>query len=262
MSAPLNPVGRGSRRAHASLEFTAPQERRPTRLLKRMMSLLVLVLVLLCPLARAADNQLTDAEQHQGWLLLFDGKTLDGWMTSASQPGKTPVEQSALNPHRSGAYMLVHTQQWANFLLTLDFKITNGCNSGIFVRTSSLTPKPGRDVGFNGLEIAIDDTKEAGFHDTGAVYDLVKPTKNAMKPVGEWNHIEIACLGSRIEVALNGEPVTRADLDLFNRPGVRPDGSAHKFDIAWKDHPRRGYIGLQDHGSPCWFKNIKLRPLP
>ena len=100
MSAPLNPVGRGSRRAHVSKEITAPQERRPTRLLKRLVSLLVLVLVLLCPLARAADNQLTDSEQHQGWLLLFDGRTLDGWMTSASQPGKTPVEQSALNPHR------------------------------------------------------------------------------------------------------------------------------------------------------------------
>ncbi len=258
----MNLVGRGSRRAHASLEITAPRERRPTGFMERAMLLLVLSLVLICPLTRAADNQLTDSEKNQGWLLLFDGKTLDGWMTSASQSGKTPVEQSSINPHRCGAYMLVHTQQWTNFLLSLDFKITNGCNSGIFVRTSSLTPKPGRDVGFNGLEIAIDDTKEAGFHDTGAVYELVKPTKNAMKPTGEWNHIEIACLGSRIEVALNGEPVTRADLDLFTRPGVRPDGSTHKFDVAWKDHPRRGYIGLQDHGSPCWFKNIKLKPLP
>ena len=262
MSAPMLLVGRGSRRARATPEVTAPRERRPTGFMERAIPLLVLSLVLFCPSGFAADNQLTDSEKLQGWILLFDGKALDGWMTSASQPSKTPVEQSALNPHRSGAYMLVHTQQWANFLLTLDFKITNGCNSGIFVRTISLTPKPGRDVGFNGLEIAIDDTKDAGFHDTGALYDLVKPTKNAMKSVGEWNHIEIACLGSRIEVALNGEPVTRADLDLFNRPGVRPDGSAHKFDIAWKDHPRRGYIGLQDHGSPCWFKNIKLRPLP
>ena len=262
MSVPLNPVGRGSCRAHASLEITAPRERRPTGFMERTMPLLVLVLALICPLARAADNQLTDSEKLQGWLLLFDGKTLDGWMTSASQPSRTPVEQSALNPHRSGAYMLVHTQQWANFLLSLDFKITNGCNSGIFVRTSSLTSKPGRDVGFNGLEIAIDDTTDAGFHDTGAIYDLVKPTKNSMKPAGEWNHLEIACLGSRIEVALNGEPVTRADLDLFTRPGVRPDGSAHKFDTSWKEHPRRGYIGLQDHGSPCWFKNIKLKPLP
>ena len=262
MSVPMNLVGRRSCGAVISREAWARQEPRPTWLLNRTVSLLLLFLVLFSPLVRAADNQLTDSEKHQGWLLLFDGRTHDGWMTSASQPSKTAVEQSALNPHRSGAYMLVHTQQWANFLLALDFKITNGCNSGIFVRTSPLTSKPGRDVGFNGLEIAIDDTKDAGFHDTGAIYDLVKPTKNSMKPAGEWNHVEIVCLGSRIEVALNGEPVTRADLDLFTRPGVRPDGSAHKFDVAWKEHPRRGYIGLQDHGSPCWFKNIKLRLLP
>jgi hypothetical protein len=51
-------------------------------------------------------------------------------------------------------------------------------------------------------------------------------------------------------------------MEQFKEPNKRPDGSAHKFDIAFKDHPVMGYIGLQDHGSPCWFKNIKLRPLP
>ena len=45
-------------------------------------------------------------------------------------------------------------------------------------------------------------------------------------------------------------------------PNKRPDGSTHKFTgTAWKNHPRHGYIGLQDHGSPCWYKNIKLLPL-
>ena len=63
------------------------------------------------------------------------------------------------------------------------------------------------------------------------------------------------------EIVLNGEGVTVADLSQFTEPNKRPDGSAHKFDVAYKDHPRRGYIGLQDHGSPCWFKNIKLKPM-
>lgn len=212
--------------------------------------------------ALAPDNVLTELERKEGWVLLFDGATPNGWMNSDATAPRTPILNGALNPHKAGHYMLVHTQQWADFLLSLDFKITNKCNSGIFVRTSPLTPRLGRDVGFNGIEIAIDDTKGAGFHDTGAAYDLVKPMKNAMKPVGEWNHIEIACITNRIEVVLNGEPVTRVDLDLFVEANKRPDGTAHKFDVAYKDHSRRGYIGLQDHGSPCWFKNIKLKPLP
>lgn len=212
--------------------------------------------------AASRDNSLTEAEKKAGWQLLFDGATTHGWMTSDGKPSRTPVEQGALNPHKSGHYMLVHTQQWSNFLLSLDFKITNKCNSGVFVRTTSLTPRPGKDVGFNGIEIAIDDTKTTGFHDTGALYDLVKPLKNTMKPVGEWNRMEIACIGHHVEVAVNGEPVTRADLAKFIEPNKRPDGTAHKFDVAYTNHPPTGYIGLQDHGSPCWFKNIKLKPIP
>ena len=209
----------------------------------------------------ASENALTEAEQKAGWLLLFDGKTTAGWMNSDRTPPRTAVQDGALNPHKAGHYMLIHTQQWANFRLSLDFKISKGCNSGVFVRTSPLTPRPGKDVGFNGIEIAIDDTPGAGYHDTGAIYDLVKPAKNAMKPAGEWNHLEITVDGSRIEIVLNAERVTVTDLDQFTEPNKRPDGSAHKFDVAYRDHPRLGYIGLQDHGSPCWFKNIKLKPL-
>ena len=219
------------------------------------------VALALAATARGAQNELTDAERRQGWVLLFDGRTTNGWMNSDRTAPRTLVVDGALNPHKAGHYMLVYTQQWSDFLLSLDFKITNGCNSGVFVRTHSLTPTPGRDVGFNGLEIAIDDTKGAGYHDTGALYDLVKPQRNAMRPAGQWNHLEIACVSNHVDVVLNGDPVTRADLNLFTEPGKRPDGSAHKFGVALRDHPRRGYIGLQDHGSPCWFRNIKLKPL-
>jgi hypothetical protein len=226
-----------------------------------MRSVALLLCVLSASTLFASDNELTDAEMKDGWLLLFDGKSTAGWMNSDRTTPRTTVQDGALNPHKAGHYMLVHTQQWENFRLSLDFKISKDCNSGIFVRTSSLTPRPGKDIGFNGIEIAIDDTPDAGYHDTGAIYDLARPTKNAMKPVGEWNHIEVTMNGSRIEIVLNSERVTVADLSQFKEPNQRPDGSAHKFDVAYRDHPQRGYIGLQDHGSPCWFKNIKLKPL-
>jgi len=221
----------------------------------------LLALAMLVTQTRAADNTLTDAEKADGWILLFDGKTLDGWMTSSEKPSRTPVEDGCINPHKCGGYMMVHKEKWENYVLSLDFKISKGCNSGVFIRTYSLTPRPGKDVGFNGMEVAIDDTQGAGYHDTAALYDLVKPAKDMRKPVGEWNHLVVTSNKNLIEIEFNGEKVTRMDVDEWTKPNARPDGSRHKFDIAYKDHPRKGYIGLQDHGSPCWFKNIKLKPL-
>jgi hypothetical protein len=221
------------------------------------------LLTLLAPqwVLLGADNELTTQEKKDGWILLFDGKTLKGWMTSSQKPSKTPVEDGCINPHKCGGYMMIHEKPWGDFILSVDFKISKGCNSGIFLREFPLKPRPGKSLGYNGIEIAIDDTTTATCHDTGAIYDLVPPTRNAMKPVGEWNHAVLRCNGNLIDVELNGEKVAHMDLSEWTQPFKRPDGTPHKFDTAWKDHYKKGYIGLQDHGSPCWFKNIKLKPL-
>lgn len=233
------------------------------RMARSLVSLLAAIV--LCGLAiattSAADNELTPEEAGDGWLLLFDGKTLNHWQNSDQKPSRTPVQDGALNPHKAGHYMLIHDKPFANFVLSLDFKISPHCNSGVFIRTFPLTPRPGKDIGYNGIEVAVDDTTTAGMHDTGAIYDLVAPARNAMKPAGEWNHLQITCDKNVIAVQVNGQPVTRMNLDEWTLPNRRPDGSEHKFDVALKDHPRQGYIGLQDHGSPCWYKNIKLKPL-
>lgn len=207
------------------------------------------------------DNALSPREREEGWILLFDGETLNGWMTSSELPSKTPVDQGCINPHKCGGYMMIHEKQWSDFVLSLDFKISKGCNSGIFVRTYPLEPRPGKDVGYNGIEIAIDDTTGAGYHDTGAIYDLVATKRNAMRPAGKWNHAVITCDKNIISVELNGEKVSRINLDEWTDANKRPDGTPHKFDHVYKSHSRSGYIGLQDHASPCWFKNIKVLPL-
>ena len=224
-------------------------------------SLATLVLAFLAAPLAAADNELTDQEKKNGWVLLFDGKSTSGWMSIKEEPlPEKNVQEGALNPHPCN-YMLVHGKVWDNFRLEMDFKISKKCNSGIFIRTFPLAPRPDKDVGFNGIEVAVDDTTAAGLHDTGALYDLVPPKKNAMHPAGEWNHIVITCNKNLIDVELNGEQVTHMDLDQWPEKNKRADGTPHKFDVAYKDHPRQGYIGLQDHGSDCWYKNIKLRPL-
>lgn len=212
--------------------------------------------------APAADNELTPAEQAAGWQLLFDGRTTAGWMSPKGEPlPQSHVQDGALNPHPCD-YMLVYEKPLDDYELALEFRISPKCNSGIFVRTWPLEPRPGKDVGFNGLEIAIDDTTTADFHDTGAIYDLVKPTANAMKPAGAWNAALVTSRGPKLEVAINGRTVSVIDLDQWPAVNRRPDGSMHKFDVAYKDHPRRGHVGLQDHGSDCWYRNIRLRPIP
>lgn len=207
------------------------------------------------------DNQLSPGEKAEGWILLFDGATTKGWITPKRKPlPPSHVQNGTLNPHPTD-YMLTHETPWGDFVLSLDFKISPRCNSGVFIRTNPLEAKAGKDVGFNGLEVAIDDTTTAGYHDTGALYDLARPSRNAMKPAGEWNQLTLTCRGPKISVAVNGMEVNTIDLDRFDKVGLRPDGTGHKFGNATKSHPRTGHIGLQDHGSDCWYKNIKLRPL-
>ena len=223
--------------------------------------LVVVVVATLVGGLRAADNELTPAEKKAGWILLFDGKSMKDWMTSEWQRCDEALNDESISPDRCNTYMMTYERPWSDFILALDFKIGAHTNSGIFVRTFPLKPLPGWDVGYNGIEIQILDSQTAGYYDTGALYDLVKPTRNAMKPVGEWNHVQIACNRNLIDVVLNGAHVNHMNLDLWTRPYIRPDGTTHKFNIAFKYHSRTGYIGLQKHGGNCWFKNIKLKPL-
>ena len=170
--------------------------------MKRLVPVLLVFAVVL-QAQEAPDNTLTADEKEAGWVLLFNGKDLSGWKTDTGAPSKTPVQEGAINPHGSGAYMLVYEKYYGDFILSLDFKISAGCNSGVFVRTFPLTSVRGNDVGWNGLEVAIDDTAANGFTDTGAIYDLVAPAKNAMKPAGEWNRLIITCNRNLITVELN-----------------------------------------------------------
>jgi hypothetical protein len=152
--------------------------------------------------------------------------------------------------------VVVYDKPFGDFVLRCDVKLSEPkCNSGIFLRVGDLS-----NPVYTGLEVQIFDGG-TGMHDFGAIYDLVPPSKDATKPIGEWNAVEITCKGPHIKVVVNGQEVASMNCDELDKPGLRADGSQHKFKIAIKDMPRRGYLGFQDHGHKVWYKNVKLREL-
>lgn len=227
-------------------------------LLRVCMSLLVALAFVGHKHAQAADNELTPEEQSDGWVLLFDGKDLGGWKNNDSKPVGAKIEDGAINVHDTGGYLLVYDQPFDDFVFKCDVKMSPPeCNSGVFVRTGDLA-----DPVNTGLEAQVYDGDIDALHDFGSIYDLVGAAKDATKGEGEWNELEIRCDGPQVSVKVNGEEVAKLNCDELDKPGLRGDGTPHKFvGKAIKDFPRSGYIGLQDHGHDVWYKNLKLKKL-
>jgi hypothetical protein len=140
----------------------------------------------------------------------------------------------------------------------LEFKVTQGTNSGVYLRTSD--PK---DPVQTGIEVQVASSapdRPVGRGTVGGLYDLVAPKANLLKP-GEWNHYTITCQGPKISVVLNGQPASEANLDLWTEARKNPDGSPNKFTRPLREFAREGLIGLQDHGTPVWYRNIRIKPL-
>jgi len=211
----------------------------------------------------AADAAYATAEDPKtilfdGPRVIFDG-TNNGWIqnTTGEPIPSEAVDERGINPHAAGCYITLYEKPVQNFILEFDYMLTPGCNSGVFLRVGDP-----RDPVMTGLEVALDDTTGTGYHDPGAIYDLARPSANTQKPAGQWNHMRIEAVGPLVTVTLNGEQINQIDMSEFKEPGKRPDGSNHKFrDVAIRDLIQEGYLGFQDHGSDCWFKNIKLMVL-
>jgi serine/threonine protein kinase len=188
--------------------------------------------------------------------LIFDGTSGQGWMLCDHKPVPSKsIQPDGLNPHGTGSYLVVYEQKIGDFVLDFDYKLTKGCNSGVFLRVSDL-----KNPIYTGIEVAIDDIRRGDERDSGGFYGLVAPTVFAQKPASEWNHMTITAAGPLLAVSLNGTEVSNIHLDLWTVPGKRPDGTDHKFkNLAVAKLARSGYLGFQDLGGNCWFKNVVLR---
>ena len=216
----------------------------------------VVLIATLAPCCLAADNELTEEEKTAGWQLLFNGKDHTGWKCNNDKPVATPIEDNSLLPYKSGGYIVIHEKQFGDFILKCDVKMTPpACNSGIFFRIGDL-----KNPVNTGFEIAIDNAGE-GYHDFGAVYDLVKPKKAELHGEDKWDSVMLKCDGPQITVTVNGTVVSQMNCDDFPEKGLRPDGTKHKFGVTIKEMPRVGYLGFQDHGKKVWYKNVKLLEL-
>jgi type 1 glutamine amidotransferase len=188
------------------------------------------------------------------WRELFSGRDFEGWQL---KPESWVVEDGALA--RKGGGDIWTKEQFGDFVLDVEFKLDKETNSGIFFRTSDLN-----DSVQTGIELQVLDSygkDQPDKHDCGAIYDCLAPSKNTVRQPGEWNHVVLTCKGSKIYAMMNGEPIIDMDLDRWTEPGKNPDGTPNKFKTAYKDMPRRGYIGFQDHGKPVWYRNIYIKSL-
>jgi hypothetical protein len=190
------------------------------------------------------DNSvLSEEERADGWISLFDGKTLNGWWIKGVNKKGFEVKDGAIVWAGPGADALYTHDRYGDFILRLEFRIAARGNSGLFLRG----PRTGRSSKI-GMEFQLfDDVDKApDAHTTGAVYDVEPPLVGASKPAGEWNAIEIMLDGPIMKATVNGQVVQDRNLDEH-------DELRHRL--------REGFIGLQDHACHVAFRNIRIKKL-
>ena len=212
-------------------------------------------LVALIGLASAAHaaNSLSRQERREGFVLLFDGKSMRNWHTVKQRPdaGRWLTRKGVLTWEKGGSW-LATDDTYYDFVLRLEYRTGPNSNSGIFLRSA-----PEGNPAFSGMELQIlsDYGKPAGTHSTGSLYGAAAPSKNMAKPDGEWNQVEISLVSRRLAVVWNGEKILDLDLD---DPAYQ---KAQERSLA--ERVRFGHVGLQAYssGAPVEFRNLRIKVL-
>jgi len=226
------------------------------------------------PAPMETHNTLTPAEQADGWRLLFDGQTTTGWRNAHAEtfPEKGwEVRDGALVVLESGGGEAEHggdivtVDEYGDFELKVDFKLSEGANSGIKYFVTEKVGTPGRGSAI-GLEYQLlDDDRHpdakmgiGGNRTVGSLYDLIAaPTERPIKPVGEWNTAHIVSRGRMVEHWLNGTKLLEFERgsDAFR---TLVAGSKYKIYPGFGE-AKSGHILLQDHGNTVQFRNVKIK---
>ena len=235
--------------------------------------LLALLVVFSFSYAQKGDNTLSKKEKKEGWILLFDGKSTDQWRGYGKQefPKGWLIEDGAIKCNGSGRGEagakdggdIITKDQYQNFELTLEWKISEGGNSGIFILGQEVEGEP---IYMSSPEMQVLDNEKHpdaklgrdGNRQAGSLYDLIPADPQNAKPVGQWNKVVITVYKGTVIYNQNGKNVVEYHL-------WTPEWKEMVADSKFKDWPNfidpatKGYIGLQDHGDDVWYKNIKVK---
>jgi hypothetical protein len=219
-----------------------------------------------------AQNTLTEEEKKDGFVLLFDGKTSDGWRGYKKDvfPDRWLVEEGTIhfNPKAEGSRGdIIFDKMFSNFHLKIEWKIAEAGNSGIFYLGAE-NDKFGAIYATAPEMQVLDNAKHPdaklgkdGNRKAGSLYDLIPANPQNFKGAGEWNSAEVIIKDGHVIHKQNGVKVveyhygTREWDELVagsKFPGINP---------TWANLQEKGYIGLQDHGDHVWFRNIKIKEL-
>lgn len=227
----------------------------------------------------AAPNTLTEAESKEGWELLFDGKTFNGWRGIGLEnipEGHWKIEDGSIKKIASGDVPTIADGQplkggdlmtdktFNNFELKFEWKISEGGNSGVKYNViEEVSIKNGSTSALGYEYQVLDDDKHSDnlnpTHRSGSLYDMIEAKGKVLKPVGEFNTARIVFNENHLEHWLNGEKVVEMNTntpefeDLFKKSKYHnhTDFTLHKD----------AHIILQDHGNDCWYRNIKIKVL-
>ncbi len=196
---------------------------------------------------------LTEEEKSDGFVSLFNGKDLTGWVGTIDSYG---VKDGVLFCRKGTGRNIYTEKEYDNFVLRFEFKLQPGTNNGLGIRA----PLQG-DAAYMGMELQIlDNTAEkySNLHDWqyhGSIYGIEAAKRGHLKPVGEWNVEEVIADGTHITVNLNGTIIIDADIKEASKDGT----------LSGKEHPgllnKTGHIGFLGHGDYVEFRNIRIKEL-
>ena len=245
-------------------------------MLNRFCLLLIISGVIACNTSKKATgttalNTLSKAEKKDGWQILFDGTTKKGWhiFNNRTDGSAWKVEEGALyldpkakGPQGEGGGEFITDSSFENFHLKLEWKLDAGGNSGIIFLAKE-DPKY-RYAFVTGPEMQIiDNDKHADAknpkHRAADLYDLVAAVPENVRPIGEWNQIEIVLNQGKLDLYQNGAKVVTTTMWDDNWKALLQQSKFKNMPDFSAFH--KGHIVLQDHGDKVYFRNIKIKTL-